>query len=148
MSAHVLPKSTYYAIFFSLMVLTAATVGVAFVNLGALNFPVAIAIAITKATLVVLFFMHVKYSSRLTKMVVAIAIFFLLILLGLTMTDYLTRDWGASPRGNTGAGVSDTLEGGGRLAPSGGSRSITPAPSSAPAPGQQTPAEPAAAPAH
>jgi len=141
MSAHVLPKSIYYTIFLSLMVLTAATVGVAFINLGSLNFPVAIGIAITKATLVVLFFMHVKYSSQLTKMVVAIAIFFLLVMLGLTMTDYLTRDWFASPRGNSGAGTSKTLENGGTLSPSG----------SAPAPAPAAPAhqgEPAAAPAH
>jgi cytochrome c oxidase subunit 4 len=141
-SAHVLPKSIYYTIFLSLMVLTAATVGVAFVNLGAANFPVAIAIAITKATLVVLFFMHVKYSSRMTKMVVAIAIFFLLVMLGLTMTDYLTRDWFSSPRGNVGAGASKTLEGGGTLSPSG--TAPAPAAPAAPAQGEQ----PAAAPAH
>ena len=118
MSAHVLPKTTYYSIFAALMVLTAVTVGVAFVNLGALNFPVAIGIAITKATLVVLFFMHVKYSSRLTKMIVGMAFFFLAILFGLTLTDYLSRGWHASPRGTAGAGSSDTLPGGRRLAPS------------------------------
>jgi cytochrome c oxidase subunit 4 len=144
MSAHVLPKSIYYAIFGALMVLTAATVGVAFVNLGSFNFPVAIAIAITKATLVVLFFMHVKYSSRLTKMVVAIAIFVLLVMLGLTRTDYLTRDWFASPRGNTGAGTSKTLEGGGALSPSGSAPA--PAPAAPAAPAHQ--GEPATAPAH
>ena len=98
MSGHLSPKSTYYAIFGALMVFTAITVGVAFVNLGALNFPVAIAIAITKATLVILFFMHAKYSSRLTKLVVGGAFFFLVILLSLTMTDYLTRGWHSSPR--------------------------------------------------
>ena len=142
MSAHVLPKSIYYAIFGSLMVLTAATVAVAFVNLGSANFPVAIAIAITKATLVVLFFMHVKYSSRMTKMVVAVAIFFLMVMLGLTMTDYMTRDWFSSPRGSTGAGTSKTLEGGATLSPSG----TAPA---APAPAAPTHVEqPAAAPAH
>jgi len=120
MSAHVLPKSIYYAIFFSLMVLTAATVAVAFVNLGALNFPLAISIAILKATLVVLFFMHVKYSSRLTKMVVGMSVFFLLTMLGLTMTDYMTRGWFTSPRGTAGAGTSVTLAPGTKstLAPS------------------------------
>jgi len=119
MSAHVLPKSTYYLIFFSLMVLTAITVAVAFVNLGSLNFPIAIAVAITKATLVVLFFMHVKYSSRMTKMVVGLAVFFLLVMLGLTMTDYATRDWFASPRGSSGAGTSQTItHDGGTLRPS------------------------------
>jgi cytochrome c oxidase subunit IV len=104
MSGHVSPKSTYYAIFGALMVLTAVTVGVAFINLGSLNFPVAIAIAITKATLVILFFMHAKYSSTLTKMFVATAFFFLFILLGLTMTDYLSRGLRTYPGGAGGAG--------------------------------------------
>ena len=101
----------YYGIFGALMVLTGVTVGVAFINLGAFNFPVAIGIAITKATLVILFFMHVKYSSRLTKMVVGMAFFFLLILLMLTMTDYLSRGWYASPRGSVGAGTQVRPEG-------------------------------------
>jgi cytochrome c oxidase subunit IV len=105
MSGHVSPKSTYYAIFGALMILTGVTVGAAFVNLGSLNFPVALAIAITKATLVILFFMHVKYSSRLTKMVVGMSFFFLMIMFGLTMTDYLSRGWYASPRGTAGAGT-------------------------------------------
>jgi cytochrome c oxidase subunit 4 len=91
MSGHVSPKSVYYSIFGALMVLTGITVAAAFVNLGALNFPVALAIAIIKATLVVLFFMHVKYSSRLTKLVVATSLFFLLILLAETFMDYATR---------------------------------------------------------
>jgi cytochrome c oxidase subunit 4 len=105
MSGHVSPKSTYYAIFGALMVFTAITVGVAFINLGALNFPVAIAIAITKATLVILFFMHAKWSSRLTKLVIGGAFFFLFVLLTLTMTDYLSRGWHTSPRGTTTAGT-------------------------------------------
>ena len=106
MSGHVSPKSMYYGIFGALMVLTGLTVAAAFVNLGAFNFPVAISIAITKATLVILFFMHVKYSSRLTKMIVAMSFFFLFIMFGLTMTDYLSRGWYASPRGTAGAGTS------------------------------------------
>ena len=104
MSGHISPKSTYYAIFGALMVLTAVTVAVAFVNLGSLNFPVAIAIAITKATLVVLFFMHVKYSSQLTKLFVVMAFFFLAILFSLTMTDYLSRGLKTYPGGAGGAG--------------------------------------------
>jgi len=137
MSAHVLPKSTYYLIFFSLMVLTAITVAVAFVNLGSLNFPIAIGVAITKATLVVLFFMHVKYSSRMTKMVVGLAIFFLLVMLGLTMTDYATRDWFASPRGSSGAGTSQTItHEGGTLRPSNQPATMAPK-ENAPAPGEQ-----------
>src|SRR5215208_3055774 len=109
MSGHISPKSTYYTIFGALMVLTAITVAVAFVHLGSLNFPVALAIAVTKATLVILFFMHVKYSSRLTKMVVGMAFFFLAILLSLTMTDYLSRGWFTSPRGTATAGTQVTI---------------------------------------
>jgi cytochrome c oxidase subunit IV len=93
MAGHVSPKRVYYVIFASLMVLTAVTIGVAFINLGPLNFPVALAIAIVKATLVILFFMHVKYSSRLTKLTVGTGFFFLLVLFTLTLTDYLTRGW-------------------------------------------------------
>jgi cytochrome c oxidase subunit 4 len=104
MSGHISPKSTYYAIFGALMVLTGVTVAVAFINLGAFNFPVALAIAITKATLVILFFMHVKYSSRLTKLFVGMAFFFLFVLFGLTMTDYLSRGIRMYPGGAGGAG--------------------------------------------
>ena len=104
MSAHVLPKSIYYGIFSALMVLTAATVAVAFVNLGSFNFPVAIGIAITKATLVILFFMHAKYSSKLTKLFVGTAFFFLFILLTLSLTDYLSRGWKTYEGGAGGAG--------------------------------------------
>jgi cytochrome c oxidase subunit 4 len=110
MSGHISPKSTYYTIFGALMVLTAVTIAVAFVHLGALNFPVALAIAITKATLVILFFMHVKYSSKLVKMICAMAFFFLMIMFGLTMTDYLSRGWFANPtKGTTGAGSQVTI---------------------------------------
>jgi cytochrome c oxidase subunit 4 len=104
MAGHVSPKSVYYTIFAALMVLTIATVYVATVNLGRLNFPVALSIAITKATLVILFFMHAKYSSKMTKMFVGTAFFFLVILLSLTMTDYLSRGWKTYPGGAAGAG--------------------------------------------
>jgi cytochrome c oxidase subunit 4 len=121
MSGHVAPKSLYYSIFGALMVLTAVTVGVAFINLGALNFPVAISIAVLKATLVILFFMHAKYSSRLTKLVIGGAFFFLFLLLTLTLTDYMSRGWHTSPRGTTTAGQlqrTDAPNGG--VAPVGG----------------------------
>jgi cytochrome c oxidase subunit 4 len=104
MSGHISPKSTYYTIFGALMVLTAITVAVAFVNLGAFNFPVALGIAITKATLVILFFMHVKYSSQMTKMFLGMAFFFLAILFGLTLTDYLSRGIRNYPSGAGGPG--------------------------------------------
>ena len=97
MAGHVSPKGVYYTIFGALMVLTAVTVGVAFVNLGPLNFPVAISIAIIKATLVILFFMHVKYSSRLTKLIIGGGLFFLMVLFTLTLTDYLSRGWLTGP---------------------------------------------------
>ncbi len=93
MSDHVVPKSTYYLIFLALMVCTAITVWIAFIDLGALNTVVAMSIAVFKATLVVLFFMHVKYSPKLTWAVVAGSVFWLAILLILTMSDYATRGW-------------------------------------------------------
>ena len=94
MSGHISPKSTYYTIFGALMACTTLTVIAAFIDLPAnLNFPVALAIAIFKATLVVLFFMHVKYSSRLTWAVVIGSVFWLGILLALTLSDYTTRVW-------------------------------------------------------
>ena len=109
MSGHISPTKNYYVIFGSLMVLTTITVIVAFINLGALNFPVALGIAIVKATLVVLFFMHVKYSSRLTKLICGTAFFFLMILFGLTLSDYLSRGWFVAPGGTTGAGTQVTV---------------------------------------
>ena len=110
MAGHVSPKSTYYMIFGALMVGTAITVAAAFVDLGILNFPVALAIAVTKATLVILFFMHVKYSSRLTKLFVGMAFFFLAILFGLTLTDYLSRGVRTYPGGAGGAGYARPVE--------------------------------------
>jgi len=83
----------YYAVFAALIVGTALTVAVAFVDLGALNNVLMLGIAMTKAMLVILFFMHVRWSSRLTWVVVASGFFWLLILFGLTMMDYLTRGW-------------------------------------------------------
>ena len=106
MAGHLAPKSLYYSIFGALMVLTIVTVEVARHNFGHLNFPVAIGIAITKATLVILFFMHAKYSSKLTKLFVGTAFFFLSILLGLTMTDYLSRGLHTYAGGSAGAGFS------------------------------------------
>ena len=102
--SHIAPKSMYYAIFGILMALTALTVFAAFHHLGVFNFPVAIGIAITKATLVILFFMHAKYSSRLTKLFVGMSFFFLLVMFALTMTDYLSRGLKTYPGGAGGAG--------------------------------------------
>jgi cytochrome c oxidase subunit 4 len=74
------------------MVLTAATVGAAYVNLGAFNIVVALAIATLKATLVVLYFMHARYSPKRTQLVIVCAVFWLAIMLALTLSDYTTRD--------------------------------------------------------
>ena len=91
MSGHVSPVSVYFTIFMALMVMTGLTVAAAYVNLGIFNPAVALAIAIFKATLVILYFMHVKYSSHLTKLTVAVGLFFLIILLTLTLVDYASR---------------------------------------------------------
>ena len=88
MSGHVSPVSLYVTIFVSLMVLTSVTVFAAFVNLGQFNFLVAMVIAGFKASLVIWYFMHVKYASRLTKLTVATGMFFLVILLSFMMLDY------------------------------------------------------------
>ena len=93
MSGHVAPKSMYYAVFAALIFGTALTVAVAFVDLGAMNNVLMLGIACTKALLVILFFMHVRWSSRLTWVVVASGFFWLLILFGLGMTDYMSRGW-------------------------------------------------------
>jgi cytochrome c oxidase subunit 4 len=93
MSSHILPKRVYYTIFAILLFCTYLTVQMAFLDLGAMNTVAALAIATFKAALVILFFMHVKYSTRLTWAVVLGSIFWLGILLTLTMSDYLTRVW-------------------------------------------------------
>ena len=93
MTEHIVPKRVYYVVFAVLIVLTAVTVQVAFLDLGPLNSVVALTIAVTKATLVVLYFMHVRYATRLTWVVVVAGFFWLGILLALTLSDYLTRGW-------------------------------------------------------
>jgi cytochrome c oxidase subunit 4 len=94
---HHVPRTTYYAIFVALMVLTGATVGLAFVNLGVFNVTVALAVAVAKAALVVMFFMHMKYSSPLIKLVGFAAVVWLSMLLLITLSDYLTRGWLTAP---------------------------------------------------
>ena len=84
----------YFGVFFALLVGTGLTVYAATLDLGRYNAVVALGIASIKATLVALFFMHVWHASeKLTKLVVIAALFFLLLLLGLTMSDYATRMW-------------------------------------------------------
>ena len=93
MASHILPKRVYYTIFAILLFCTYLTVQIAFFDLGAMNTVAALAIATFKAVLVILFFMHVKYSSRLTWAVVIGSVFWLGILLVMTLGDYLTRGW-------------------------------------------------------
>src|SRR5678815_5899831 len=101
MSEHIVPVRTYILVFLALMVFTAITVFVAYFDLasvwGPLNAIVALSIAVIKATLVVLFFMHVKYSSKLTQVLVLAGVFWLIILLAFTMADYLTRSGWPQP---------------------------------------------------
>jgi len=90
---HVMPLSTYFLVFLALMAGTALTVAAAYVDLGWANNAVALAIAITKATLVVLYFMHVKENTRLIPAVIFSGLFMLLILFVNLLADYGTRGW-------------------------------------------------------
>jgi cytochrome c oxidase subunit IV len=91
---HLVPLKIYYGIFAILILMTAITVAVAYVDLGRLNAVAALAIACFKALIVVLYFMHVKYSTRLIKLTVIAGVYWMIILLGLTLSDYLTRALG------------------------------------------------------
>jgi cytochrome c oxidase subunit IV len=94
---HIVPKRVYFAVFFALIVLTWVTTYISTVDLGKWNIFVALAIAIFKASIVALFFMHVWYSTRLTKMIVMCSVFWLILLLFITMTDIWTRSWMGVP---------------------------------------------------
>jgi cytochrome c oxidase subunit 4 len=84
----------YFAVFIALLAFTALTTGVAFLDLGGVgNVAVALAIAVGKAALVALYFMHLRYSSRLVWLFASAGIFWLGILLVLTVSDYLSRGW-------------------------------------------------------
>ncbi len=91
---HIVSPAVYAAIFAALLVATGLTVGASYIEMGVFNPIVAIGIAVIKATLVVLFFMHVKYSSKLTKLTVAAGLFTFLALIGMTLSDYISRAWG------------------------------------------------------
>jgi cytochrome c oxidase subunit 4 len=91
---HVTPPGVYIAIFLTLLMFTALTVGASYVEMGVWNPVVALAIGVIKATLVVLFFMGVKYSSKLTMLTVGAGIFTFLTLISMTLADYISRAWG------------------------------------------------------
>ncbi len=93
MREHIVSPKIYYAIFIALVVLTVVTWSIAKIDLGRMNAVVALTIAVIKATLVVLYFMHVRYSSRLTWVFVGAGFFWLAIMVALTLSDYMTRGW-------------------------------------------------------
>jgi cytochrome c oxidase subunit 4 len=93
MSDHVVPVKIYVAIFVTLLVMTAATTAISGIDMGPWNTVVALAIAVFKASLVVLFFMHAKYSPKLTRVVIFGGVFWLAILLLITFSDFASRGW-------------------------------------------------------
>jgi cytochrome c oxidase subunit 4 len=94
---HVDSVKTYAIVLIALLCLTVMTTLVAFVDLGNFSVVVALAIAVTKMLLVALFFMHVRYSTRLTKLVIVGGLLWLAILLLLTLSDFFTRGWLGTP---------------------------------------------------
>jgi cytochrome c oxidase subunit 4 len=91
---HIVTPLQYCLVFGSLLIGTALTVGMAYVNMGVFNPIVALASACTKATIVILFFMHAAYQSRLIKMTIGAGFFIFLVLITMTMSDYISRAWG------------------------------------------------------
>jgi len=91
MTEHIVPVRVYVAVFVALIVLTATTTAVAFIDLGRMSTVIMLTIAVTKATLVVLYFMHLRYSDRLTRLVVSSAFVWLVLLIGITLSDELAR---------------------------------------------------------
>jgi cytochrome c oxidase subunit 4 len=96
---HVVPLTTYLAVFAALMVMLALTVAAAEVDLGFLNTPIALTIAIAKMILVLLYFMHLRYSSRLNWVIVATGFFWLAVMIAGTMDDVISRGWLGYPGG-------------------------------------------------
>ena len=97
MSQQIVPVKTYVLVFAGLIALTLLTTGVAFVNLGPFNTVAALLIAFSKMLLVVLFFMDLRHSSGLVRVVLLAGLFWLALLIALTTTDYRTRSWTPSP---------------------------------------------------
>ena len=93
MVEHIVPRKIYFITFGLLITLTMMTWRIALIDLGPLNTIVALTIAVTKALMVALFFMHLRYSRRIMWAVIGGGLLWLLILIALTMNDYLTRGW-------------------------------------------------------
>ena len=96
-SSHIVPVKTYLLVFASLLFLAVLTTAVAFVDLGPLNTVIALTIAFAKMMLVVLIFMHLRRASKLLHVVLIAGFFWLALLIGLTLTDYHTRQWIPDP---------------------------------------------------
>jgi len=90
----VVPPRVYGAVFGTLLCFTALTVFASYLELGVFNAVVALAIAVIKSLLVILFFMHIRYSSKLTKLTLAAGFFTFIVLVAMTLTDYMSRAWG------------------------------------------------------
>jgi cytochrome c oxidase subunit 4 len=87
------PASVYFRVYLALMAMAALTTGIAFINLGFFAAPAALIVATAKTVLVVLYFMHVRFSSPVTKLFAGAGFFCLLILVVLTLGDVVTRGW-------------------------------------------------------
>lgn len=92
--SHIVPPRIYIIVGTALLILTGATAAISYIDLGVFNAVVALAIACFKASIVILFFMHVKYSSKLTKLTLFSGLFTFCVLIALTLSDYMTRAWG------------------------------------------------------
>jgi cytochrome c oxidase subunit 4 len=99
MTRHIVSAKTYLLIFFALIALTITTTEVARIDLGRFNAVVALSIAVLKALLVVLVFMHMLHTNHRTKVLAGAGILWLVILISLTLSDVLTRGWLSVPHG-------------------------------------------------
>jgi cytochrome c oxidase subunit IV len=90
---HIVPVKVYVAVWVSLLLLTGLTTGVAYIDLGVFNTVAALVIAVAKMMLVVLFFMHMKYTPGIPRIVIVAALFWLGLMMSITLADEKTRDW-------------------------------------------------------
>lgn len=97
MEETIVPKRTYFTVWAALLLLLAVTVGVSYVHLGWLNIVAAVSIAVTKALVIAMYFMHLRYSARIMWIFAGVGFFWLLILFSLSLGDYMTRSWLPAP---------------------------------------------------
>jgi cytochrome c oxidase subunit 4 len=96
---HIMPIRTYLAVIALLMVLTVVTVWVAFLDFGFLNTIIAVGIAVVKALLVAMYFMHLKYAAPVTRLCAGAGVLFFIIMIAITLSDYRSRAWLPAPAG-------------------------------------------------